>query len=155
MARSAVARWWTRRTSATAAGHDLGDGVWRSAADRLARALRSYEQMAGAVPEGAGRAELEAAFAQLATAVADGRAACAAAQAVAPSSGLDVPAGPDGAHTDLHHRITRLGAEIAAAAEGAAMVRAGDASALARVGTRAGRARTEAADVRARAERPA
>ncbi|MEO7754021.1 MAG: hypothetical protein ABIS35_11470, partial [Terracoccus sp.] len=52
-----------------------------------------------------------------------------------------------GPHADLHHRITRLGAEVAAAAEGAAMVRAGDASALARVGTRAARARAEAADV--------
>lgn len=125
--------------------------MWRAAADRLARALRSYEKVAGAVPAGTGRDELEAAFALLAAAVADGRAACAAAQAVAPSSGLDVPAGPGGAHADLHHRLTRLGAEVAAAAEGAAMVRAGDASALARVGTRAARARAEAAEVLARA----
>ncbi len=123
--------------------------MWRAAADRLDRALRSYERVAGAVPAGAGRDGLESAFALLAAAVVDGRAACAAAQAVAPSSGLDVPSGPDGAHADLHHRLTRLGAEVAAAAEGAAMVRAGDATALARVGTRAARARDEAAAVRA------
>ena len=104
--------------------------------------------MAGAVPAGADRDALEAAFALLSAAVADGRAACAAAQAGAPSSGLDVPGG---AHADLHHRLTRLGAEVAAAAEGAAMVRAGDGTALARVGTRATRARAEAAEVRARA----
>ncbi|MEO7745738.1 MAG: hypothetical protein ABIV05_05870, partial [Actinomycetota bacterium] len=78
----ASVRWWSRRRPATASGQDLGDGVWRSAADRLARALRSYERVAGAVAPGAGRDELEAAFALLSAAVADGRAACAAAQAV-------------------------------------------------------------------------
>lgn len=134
---------WRRR------GSGLGDGVWLASADRLARALRSFERVAQAVPDGAIRDELEAAFGLLSAAVDDGRAACVAAQRAAPSSGLDVPAGPLGS---VHHRLTRLGADIAAAAEGAAMVRAGDLDALARVGTRAARARSEAADVRAAAQ---
>lgn len=121
-----------------------GDGVWRAAADRLSRALRSFEQMAGAVTDEPARHELEAAFGMLSAAVADGRAACAAAQVSAPSGGTDVPAG---AHGAVHHRLTRLGADVAAAAEGAAMVRAGDLSALARVTSRAERARAEAGEV--------
>ncbi len=142
--------WWPGRRR----GPDLGDGVWRAAADRLARALRSYEQMARAVPAGPARDELEAAFGLLSAALADARAACVHAQRAAPSSGLDVPPGPLGDHPALHHRLTRLGTELAAAAEGAAMVRAGDLSALGRVSTRAARVRAEAADVLALSRRP-
>lgn len=122
--------------------------MWLATADRLSRALRSYERVAEAVPPGAARDQLEAAFGDLSAAVADARTACAAGHRVAPSSGLDVPAGPGGAHSALHHRLTALGPEIAAAAEGAAMVRAGDLVALPRVSTRAARVRAEAADVR-------
>lgn len=142
--------WFTRRL----VPNPLGDGVWRASADRLSRALRSYEQMAQGAPNGAVRDELEVAFGSLSAAVVDARAACAAAQASAPSSGLDVPAGPDGTHGDLHRRLSRLGAEVAAAAEGAAMVRAGDSTALRRVSTRAAQVRAEAAEVLATATRP-
>jgi len=142
---SPVRRWWSRGPAL-----DLGDGVWLAAADRLQRALRSFERVARAVPSGPARDELEAAFGLLSAAVSDGRTACAAAQRAAPSTGLDVPPGQWGV---LHHRLTRLGAEIAAAAEGAAMVRAGDLSPVARVSTRATRVRDQAADIRAGASR--
>jgi hypothetical protein len=132
--------WWARRQQRRA----LGDGVWRATADRLARALRSYEQMAQGVPAGPAADELWAAFGDLSAAVTDGRAACALAHASAPSSGLDVPGG---AHAHLHKRLSRLGAEIAAAAEGAAMVRAGEVTALRRVSSRATAVRAEAAEL--------
>jgi hypothetical protein len=140
---------WRERRRATAT---FGTGVWRLTADRLARGLRSYESMAQGTEPGPARDQLEDDFGLLSAAVADGRAACAAAQLGAPSSGLDVPAGPDGAHSAVHQRLTRLGAEIAAAAEGAALVRVGDVSALQRVHSRSVRARAEATAVREAAE---
>lgn len=138
-------RWWSRGPAI-----DLGDGVWLATAGRLQRALRGFERAAGAVPSGPARDELEAAFGLLSAAVTDGLTACAAAQRGAPSAGFDVPPGQWGA---VHHRLTALGPEIAAAAEGAVLVRAGDLSALARVSTRAARVRDQAADVRAAATR--
>ncbi len=136
-----------RRADAT-----YGQGVWRMTADRLGRGLRSFEKMAAASAPGPARDELEDAFGLLTDAVADARAACAAAQAVAPSGGTDIPSGPAGVHAGLHNRLTRIGADIAAAAEGAALVRAGDASASGRVHRRAERVRAEAADVRTLAD---
>ncbi len=140
---------WRERRRATS---EYGEGVWRLTADRLGRGLRSFEKMAAASAEGAARDELEDAFGLLTDAVADARLACAAAHAVAPSSSTDVPAGPRGVHPGIHNRLTRIGADIAAAAEGAALVRAGDASASGRVHRRAVRLRAEAADVRALAQ---
>lgn len=52
------------------------------------------------------------------------RAQCLRAQQEAPSAGdLLVPGGPDGAHPEIHRRLTRTATACAQVAEAAAMVR--------------------------------
>ncbi|MFZ5872212.1 MAG: hypothetical protein ACOYXW_16995 [Actinomycetota bacterium] len=101
----------------------LGDGVWRHAHDRFRRAVDRYHQMLEQVPPGQVRDRLEVAGAALAGALDDVHRLCAHAQGRAPSTGLDVPGGPDGSAPELHRRLTRAAGLAAQAAEAAAMAR--------------------------------
>jgi len=101
----------------------LGDGVWRRAHDRFRRAVDRFHQVIEPVPPGPERDRLELVGAALAESLDIVRAVCVQAQAQAPSSGLDVPRGPDGRAPDLHRRLSRAGALAAQAAEAAAMCR--------------------------------
>lgn len=101
----------------------LGDGVWRRAHDRFRRAVDRFHQVIEPVPPGPERDRLELVGASLAESLDIVRTVCVRAQAQAPSSGLDVPRGPDGRAPDLHRRLSRAGALAAQAAEAAAMCR--------------------------------
>ncbi len=113
----------------------LGEGVWRRVHDRCRRAVDRFHQVIEPVPEGPVRDGLELVGADLAGLLDRVRGLCVAAQAEAPSGGLEIPAGR---HGDLHRSLSRLATAAAQASEAAAMARvaegAGDrATASARV----------------------
>lgn len=111
-----------RRRRPRGEGH-LGTGVWRRAHDRFQRAVDRYHQVIEPVPDGPLRDSLEVVGADLADLLDVARELCLQAQSDAPSSGLDVPAGPDGGAPDLHRRVSRAANLAAQAAEAAAMAR--------------------------------
>lgn len=126
-------RWpWRRRPD------PLGEGVWRRAHDRSRRAVDRFHQVVEPVPPGPVRAGLDEVAADLVVALDRVRALCLDAQVAAPSAGLEVPAGPDGGHPELHRAISRwagLAAQASWSATSAAVAEdAGDrATALAQV----------------------
>ncbi len=129
---------------------DLGKGVWRRAHDRFRRGLDRFHQMLEGVAEDAahppqgGAGEPPAAgvsapgvsaagsYAALVT-IADGladllpvvRGIAAAAHAIAPSEGMEIPTGTGGYLNDVQRELSRAGNALAAAAEAVAMARLG------------------------------
>jgi hypothetical protein len=104
---------------------ELGQGVWRRAHDRFHRGLDRFHQML----EGVEDQQLYADLVPLANGLADlqprVRTICAAAQAIGPSDGLDIPGSPGGYLNELHRALSRAGNALATAAEAVAMVRLG------------------------------
>lgn len=106
-------RLWGRRR-----GPDpLGEGVWRRAHDRFRRAVDRYHGVLEQLPETGPRARLERTGAELAAALDTVHAICVRAQALAPSTGDDVPGGPGGVLLDVHRDLTRSATLAAQAAE--------------------------------------
>lgn len=103
-------RWpWRRRPD------PLGEGVWRRAHDRSRRAVDRFHQVVEPVPAGPVRDGLDEVATGLVVALDRVRELCVRAQAEAPSAGLEVPRGPDGAHPELHRAVSRFAAVAAQA----------------------------------------
>ncbi len=116
-------RWLAAWTGRRASGSPLGEGAWRRAHDRFHRAVDRVHQVADGVPAGPTREGLAAVAARLADLTGDVHAVCVHAQAVAPSTGHEVPAGHGGRLLDLHRALSRAGTMAAQAAEAATMAR--------------------------------
>jgi hypothetical protein len=113
-----AAAWQGRRDDA-----ELGQGVWRRAHDRFVRGLDRFHQMLEGVDEGPLYDSLVPLANSLAELLPRVRSVCASAQAIAPSSGSDIPAS-DGAYlNEVHRELSRAGNALAAAAEAVAMAR--------------------------------
>lgn len=110
-------RLWRRRPD------PLGEGVWRRAHDRFRRAVDRFHQVIEPVPAGDVRDRLETVAIELAGQLDVVHALCVRAQQDAPSAGMEVPRGADGAAPELHRRISRAANLAAQAAESAAMAR--------------------------------
>ena len=118
---------------------ELGKGVWRRAHDRFRRGLDRFHQMleglaeAEADPPGAPTPSQAGqkydAMVVLANNLADllpeVRRIAAAAQAVGPSDGMEIPTGTGGYLNDVHRELSRAGNALAAAAEAIALLRLG------------------------------
>jgi hypothetical protein len=105
----------------------LGEGVWRRAHDRSRRAVDRFHQVVEPVPAGPVREGLDEVAADLVAALDRVRTLCVQAQAAAPSGGLEVPAGPDGGHPELHRAVSRwagLAAQASWSATSAAVAEA-------------------------------
>lgn len=124
---------------------ELGKGVWRRVHDRFRRGLDRFHQMLEGIEEDAvGPASTQklsdnyAAIVPVANGLAgllpQVRRIAVQAQTLAPSEGMEIPAGKGGQLNDVHRELSRAGNALAAAAEAVAMVRlgAGDVSAVER-----------------------
>lgn len=102
---------------------DLGLGVWRRAHDRFRRGLDRFHQVLEQVQDPA----LQQAAVPVANELADllprVREVCAAAQALAPTDGQDIPGSDGGWLNSLHRELSRAGNDLAQAAEGLALAR--------------------------------
>ena len=107
---------------------ELGRGVWRRANDRFQRGLDRFHQMR----EGVEDSGLYDRLVPVANALADllprVRAVCVAAQSLAPSAGMDIPASEGAYLNEVHRALSRAGNALATAAEAVAMVRLGSGS---------------------------
>ncbi|MGA7204455.1 MAG: hypothetical protein WBX27_07490 [Specibacter sp.] len=115
---------------------ELGKGVWRRVHDRFRRGLDRFHQMLEGIEEDAvgpaATQELSDNYAAIVP-VANGlanllpqvRRIAARAQSLAPSEGMEIPAGAGGHLNDVHRELSRAGNALAAAAEAVAMVRLG------------------------------
>jgi hypothetical protein len=99
---------------------ELGKGIWRRLHDRYRRGLDRYHQILEGVADEALYGELLAVGDELSRQLPEIRRCCAAAQAEAPSEGMEVPAGRLGR---MHRHLSKAGNSLAAAAEAAAMAR--------------------------------
>jgi len=128
----------------------LGDGVWRRAHDRFLRAVERVHQVASGPDEDAEVTErLIAVAASLGRLLPQVGAVCAAAQAAAPSAGLDVPSGGGGRFLDVHRALSKAAGLAAQAAEAATMARIEvGAGVAAAAGARAGAGERAAAGAR-------
>ena len=107
---------------------ELGKGVWRRAHDRFQRGLDRFHQMLEGVEDTGLYDQLVPVANALADLLPRVRAVCVAAQTVAPSSGMDIPASRDAYLNEFHRSLSRAGNALATAAEAVAMVRLGAAS---------------------------
>ncbi|GAB4100923.1 hypothetical protein [Sinomonas halotolerans] len=98
---------------------ELGKGLWRRAHDRFRRGLDRYHQVLEGIEDDSLYAELVVIADSLAALLPRVRAVCVAAQAAAPSEGLDVPGG----FADVHRALSKAGNALATTAEAAAMLR--------------------------------
>jgi hypothetical protein len=98
---------------------ELGTGVWRRAHDRFRRSLDRYHQILEGIEDDALHNELVGIADELGGMLPRVRSLCVRAQAVAPSSGLDIP----GALLQVHRALSRAGNTLATTAEAAAMTR--------------------------------
>lgn len=104
---------------------ELGSGVWRRAHDRFGRGLDRFHQMLEGIEDPAVYDSLVPLANGLADLLPQVRGVAAAAQAVAPSSGTDIPASEGGWLNEVHRELSRSGNALATAAEAVAMVRLG------------------------------
>lgn len=98
---------------------ELGTGVWRRAHDRFRRSLDRYHQILEGIEDDALYNELVGIANELGAMLPRVRDLCVTAQAIAPSSGLDIP----GALLQVHRALSRAGNTLATTAEAAAMTR--------------------------------
>lgn len=98
---------------------ELGTGVWRRAHDRFRRSLDRYHQILEGIDDDALYNELVGVADELGAMLPRVRGLCVEAQAIAPSSGLDIP----GALLQVHRALSRAGNTLATTAEAAAMTR--------------------------------
>ncbi|MHA7293018.1 hypothetical protein [Arthrobacter sp. HLT1-21] len=98
---------------------ELGTGVWRRAHDRFRRGLDRYHQILEGVSDDDVYNQLAVLANELRPLLERVRVICVAAQALSPSTGMEIP----GALTPVHRALSRAGNSLATTAEAAAMAR--------------------------------